>query len=69
MFFYLLLVPKMYPIIRLDIPIPAKDAAPVRPMAVPVVACGTTRGMDDHVHTWRNAEMFQSDNKGFHSVP
>lgn len=48
-FYYLDLVPRICPTTRLETPIPTICMEVARPMAVPRVAWGTTRGMDGHM--------------------
>lgn len=47
--YYLDLVPRICPTTRLEIPIPTICMEVARPIAVPRVAWGTTRGMDGHM--------------------
>ena len=50
---YLDLVPRICPTTRLDTPIPTICMEVARPMAVPRVAWGTTRGIDGHMLDWK----------------
>lgn len=56
--YYLDLVPRICPTTRLDTPIPTIWMEVARPMAVPRVAWGTTRGMDGHMLAWSSEQRF-----------
>lgn len=55
--YYLDLVPRICPTTRLDTPIPTICMEVARPMAVPRVAWGTTRGMDGHMLAWSHRKQ------------
>lgn len=55
-FDHLVWVPNICPTTRLDNPMPTICMEVARPMAVPRVAWGTTRGMEGHMLAWSRQE-------------